>query len=134
MFSSKQYRAKATEYAERGNKTEAPNEIGEYRDLARTFAEMADNEKWVEDNYEKLLHGPGKDENDSDTLGVEERILRCLGAALIMQWTNLPKKLQKELFDAAGAMDDLLNTEALRARIARFLHTHKDDRRNERHS
>ena len=31
----------------------------------------------------------------------EERILRCLGAAVIMQWNTLPTKLQKELFDNA---------------------------------
>jgi hypothetical protein len=36
----------------------------------------------------------------------EEHILRCLGAALIMQWGTLPRKLQRELFDNAGAMGD----------------------------
>jgi hypothetical protein len=57
----------------------------------------------------------------------EEHILRCLGAALIVQWNTLPKDLQKKLFDSAGTMGDLLNTGALRAQIARFLHKHKDD-------
>jgi hypothetical protein len=57
----------------------------------------------------------------------EERILRCLGAALIMQWNTLPTKLQRELFDNAGAMGELLNTSALRGQIARFLHKHKND-------
>lgn len=50
---------------------------------------------------------------------------------MILHWNNLPKKLQRELFDSAGAMGDLLRTKALRAEIARFLHAHKDDRRNE---
>ncbi len=135
MFSSKQYRAKATEYIERGNNTEVPKEIGESKNLERQFTEMADNEEWVEDNFEKVMHGPSKDENDSDALAVEEeRILRCLGAALIMHWNNLPKKLQRELFDSAGSMGDLLSTEALRAQIARFLHKHKDENRNESQS
>jgi hypothetical protein len=46
-----------------------------------------------------------------------------------MHWSNLPKKLQRELFDAAGSMGDLLRTKALRTQIARFLHKHKDDYR-----
>ena len=57
----------------------------------------------------------------------EERILRCLGAAVIMQWNTLPTKLQKELFDNASSMGDLLQTDALKGQIARFLHQHKDD-------
>jgi hypothetical protein len=44
-----------------------------------------------------------------------------------MQWNTLPAKLQRELFDNAGAMGELLNTSALRTQIARFLHTHKND-------
>ena len=56
----------------------------------------------------------------------EEHILRCLGAALIMQWNTLPTKLRRELFDNAGSMGALLETPALRAQIARFLHKHKD--------
>jgi hypothetical protein len=32
----------------------------------------------------------------------EEKILRCLGAAVIMQWNPLPTKLQRELFDKAA--------------------------------
>jgi hypothetical protein len=44
-----------------------------------------------------------------------------------MQWNTLPAKLQRELFDTAGAMGDLLDTAALRGQIARFLHKHKDD-------
>jgi hypothetical protein len=132
MPGSKQDRAKATEDIERGRSTQVPNEIVEYKTLERNFTAMADNEAWVADNSEKILHGPSKDENDGDALaGDEERILRCLGAALIMHWNTLPKKLQKELFDTAGAMDDLLDSEALRAQIARFLHKHKDDRRND---
>ena len=55
----------------------------------------------------------------------EERILRYLGAALIMQWNTLPTKLQRELFDNAGSMGELLETAALRGQIARFLHKHK---------
>jgi hypothetical protein len=133
MPDSKQDRAKATEDIERGRSTEVPNEIVEYKTLERKSTAMADNEAWLADNFGKILSS--KDGNDGDALaGDEERILRCLGAALIMHWNTLPKKLQKELFDTAGAMDDLLDSEALRAQIARFLHKHKDDKRNDSQS
>jgi hypothetical protein len=135
MPGSKQDRVKAAEDIERGRSTEVPNEVVEYKTLERNFTAMADNEAWVADNSEKILYGPSQDGNDGDApAGDEERILRCLGAALIMHWNTLPKKLQKELFDTAGAMDDLLDSEALRAQIARFLHKHKDDRRNDSQS
>jgi hypothetical protein len=57
----------------------------------------------------------------------EEHILRCLGAALILKWNTLPTKLQRELFDNACSMGELLETAALRGQIARFLHRHKND-------
>jgi hypothetical protein len=58
--------------------------------------------------------------------GEEEHVLRCLGAALIMQWSSLPTTLQREIFDTAGSVGKLLETEALRGQIARFLHKHKN--------
>jgi hypothetical protein len=44
----------------------------------------------------------------------EDHVLRCLGAALIMQWNTLPTKLRRDLFDNAGSMGALLETGALR--------------------
>ena len=44
-----------------------------------------------------------------------------------MQWNTIPTKLQRELFDTAGSLGDVLQTAALRGQIARFLHNHKDD-------
>ena len=55
----------------------------------------------------------------------EERILRCLGAALIMQWNDLPRGIQRSLFEYAVSMGEPRETVALKERIARFLHTHK---------
>ena len=120
------------------------------REVAR-FAALADNEQWLEKNQNKTLHaseselggstavlrpqGPDQDklaqasDGKSDGAGLaadEDHILRCLGGALIMQWNTLPAKLQKELFDNAGAMGELLKTEELRGQIARFLHKHKN--------
>jgi hypothetical protein len=47
--------------------------------------------------------------------------------AVIMQWNTIPAQLQRELFDTAGSMGELLRTSELRGQIARFLHHHKDD-------
>jgi hypothetical protein len=57
----------------------------------------------------------------------EDQILWHLGAAVIMSWSTIPTKLQKELFAKASSAGDLAQTRALRARIARFLHKQKDD-------
>ena len=87
-------------------------------------------EEWLADNFEKTLHPSEKDGEAAASLAAtEERVLRCLGAAVIMQWNTIPKKLQRELFDSAGSMGDLLDVAKLRGQIARFLHKHKDDER-----
>ena len=62
--------------------------------------------------------------NDDDE---DDHILRCLGAAVITRWNTIPTKLQRELFDNASSMGDLLQTDMLKGQIARFLHKHKDD-------
>ncbi len=36
----------------------------------------------------------------------EERVLRCLGAAVIMQWNDLPTEIQRKLFEGATSMND----------------------------
>jgi hypothetical protein len=61
MFSSRQYHAKAAEYAERSSKATQPNEILEYTNLRKRYAELADNEEWVERNFNKILHASGPD-------------------------------------------------------------------------
>jgi hypothetical protein len=59
--------------------------------------------------------------------GKEENILRCLGAAVIMKWNDLPTDTQRELFGAAASVGERRNKFELKEQIARFLHTHKDD-------
>jgi hypothetical protein len=128
MFKAEQYRAKAAEYAELFKTASGPNEPREFQKLEQSFTTLADNEQWLADNYAKTVHAPGHGGDGGAVLPEEEdHILRCLGAALIMQWNTLPTKLRKELFDNAGSMGDVLETVALRGQIARFLHTHKDD-------
>jgi hypothetical protein len=105
MFSSERYRARAAEYVELAKKTSSPTEIRRYRDLERSFTGLADNEEWLERNFDKMVHAPDRDRPEGDALvEEEEQILCCLGAAVIMQWNNIPKTLQRELFDNAGSI------------------------------
>jgi hypothetical protein len=125
MFSAEQYRAKSSEYGELIKKSENPGQIREFQDSRDSFSSLADNEEWLAANFDKTIQ--------DGQLGLanlaanEEHILRCLGAAVIMQWNTIPSKLQRELFDAAGSMGELLDTAGLRGQIARFLHKHKND-------
>jgi hypothetical protein len=62
----------------------------------------------------------------------EERILQCLGAAVLLQWNDLPTPIQQQLFEHAVGMAEAGQTAQLKEQIARFLHTHKDDARASR--
>ncbi len=64
---------------------------------------------------------------DDALLAAEERILRCLGAAVILQWNDLPTEIQRNLFADAASMSDPKRRFRLKQQIARFLHEHKDD-------
>ena len=129
MFNPKQYRDKATDYAERAKTATGSNAAHALAKLEKNFTSRADNEQWLSDNHQNTIKAPGAGALDAGALAEEEeRVLRCLGAALIMQWTTLPTKLQRELFDNAGAMGELLDIAALRGQIARFLHKHKDEK------
>ena len=57
----------------------------------------------------------------------EENILRCLGAAVILQWNDLPTHIQRRLFENAASMAEPRHVPQLKEQIARFLHEHKDD-------
>jgi len=135
MFTAKQFRAKAAESEESLKRTEVPSEIRRFKQAIQNFTELAQNEEWLADNFDKIirsqdshLNGVAGNTTESGPIAaVEEHILRCLGAAVILQWNTIPTKLQRELFDTAGSMGDLLQTGILRGQIARFLHKHKDD-------
>jgi hypothetical protein len=73
---------------------------------------------------------PQEDRNELAPLtNEEEHILRCLGAAVLMRWNDLPTKIQRELFEHASSMGELKHTAELKGQVARFLHQHKDDGR-----
>jgi len=128
MFTPEQYREKAAAYSELAKQANAPNEVREFRKREQSLTMLADNEQWLADNHDnlainldKLVPFPEPSETSEATLAEEEHILRCLGAALIMQWNTLPTKLQRELFDNAGSMGGLLDSNTLRGQIVRFL-------------
>jgi hypothetical protein len=152
MFVAEQYRAKAAISAESLKNADVTSEIRELQQSQRSFNLLAQNEDWLANNFDKMVNprdalsqdlaqdlaqvhsnNHSQDEVVDKTLDrkavaeIGEHILRCLGAAVIMQWNTIPKKLQRELFDAAGSLGDVLQTAALRGQIARFLHDHKDD-------
>ncbi|MDB5641695.1 MAG: hypothetical protein JWN07_1012 [Hyphomicrobiales bacterium] len=54
--------------------------------------------------------------------GEEQEILRCLGAAVIARWADLPREIQRSLYDAAVAVG-----RPGREDIAVFLHDHHRD-------
>jgi hypothetical protein len=128
MFTPKQYRSKAAQYTDLAKTARNPAEVLEFQALERSFTVLADNEQWLADNHDKTIHSSSENGSAGDEASTteEEHVLRCLGAALIMQWNTLPRKLQRELFDNAGAMGELLNTATLRGQVARFLHKHKE--------
>jgi len=128
MFKSQRYRAKAAEYGELVKTSISPEESREFQKLERRFVSLADNEQVLADDHNSAVHVSNHDQSSGVALAVEEEyVLRCLGAALIMQWNTLPTTLQREVFDTAGSVGQLLETAALRGQIARFLHKHKND-------
>ena len=136
MFTADQYRAKAAESAKSLKHTDVPSEISKFQHSKQSFSELAQNEDWLADNFDKMIGSrdihtqddvTGKRFEGSAIAKIEEHILRCLGAAVIMQWNIIPTKLKRELFDTAGSLGDVPQTIALRGQIARFLHDHKDE-------
>jgi hypothetical protein len=128
MFKSQHYRAKAAEYGERVKSATGPDESRKFEELQDRLASLADNEQGLAENYDDAVQVAEQDRSRGAALAYEEEhVLRCLGAAVIMQWNTLPTPLQREIFDTAGSVGKLLDTEALRGQIARFLHKHKND-------
>jgi hypothetical protein len=76
------------------------------------------------------LGSAGPDGDRRELLSEEEAyILQCLGAAVLLQWNDLPTHVQRELFEHSIAGVELRKISMLKEQIARFLHKHKDDHR-----
>jgi hypothetical protein len=128
MFKSQQYRAKATEWAGLVKSSADAEESRKFQDLEDRFVSLANNEHVLADAYHDAVHIDEQDRTRGAALATEEeQVLRCLGAAVIMQWNTFTTSQQREIFDTAGSMGKLLETAALRGQIARFLHKHKNE-------
>jgi len=62
----------------------------------------------------------------SELTAEDKKVLMHLGAGVVVRWNNLPQDIQRELFDAAAAMDETPHHLAdVRNHLAVFLHHHK---------
>ena len=124
MFTPEQYRAKAREYAEWAKATISPKNY-EFKMLEQSFTTLADNEQWLAENHSKTVHAKTDDipAGAIDLAAQEEHVLRCLGAALIMQWSNTPPGKPREAFWSPPSWGRCWTRVTLRGQIARFLRT-----------
>jgi hypothetical protein len=106
-----------------------------------TRTTLAQNEQWLAQNADKVLPAseyeivPSSecDHKRGVLVKEDEHVLRYLGAAVMMRWSTLPAKLQRELFDHASSLGEFdqdsslrpaEQTARLKGLIARFLHNH----------
>jgi hypothetical protein len=82
-------------------------------------------DRWDEEGGAPVVSWPLPYE-PSDLLHVERRVLECLGGALVSAWNDMPTDVQRRLFEHA-ASGKSYDAALFKARIARFLHNHKDD-------
>ena len=128
MFRSQQHREKAAAYGELIKHSSGQGESDELQKQKDRHSALADNEQGLADDYDNAVNAAEQNRARGLALAAEEEhVLRCLGAAIIMQWNALPKSMQPEIFDTAASVGQLLETAALRGQIARFLHKHRDD-------
>jgi hypothetical protein len=142
MFTAYEYRAKAAEYGRLLEMARSPSETSEYRDLHQSYSLLADNLEWLTTNAGKVVvndqrSAPRVVSNQSSAPRIEsregeaerveeERILRCLGVAVVLNWNTVPPKLQHALFEDASSIQRGRGA-PLKGVLARFLHDHKDD-------
>lgn len=85
-------------------------------------------DRWDDEGGATAKLDPNALAADLKSLSQSEReVLQCLGAAVVIEWTKLPTDVQSALFKRASAKNGTSGAAEVRARIARFLHDHKDD-------
>lgn len=135
MFTIEQYRSKARVYEMLLQTVCSPTEAAEYRDLQQSYTTLADNLAWLAANPGKTVAAePNADHRKRKENPAaqpepdieQENILRCLGAAVILNWNTIPTKLQRALFEVAATIQGT-EPAPLRGVLAQFLHDHKND-------
>lgn len=81
---------------------------------------------WEDEGGAQKPNVSAEGDRGSDLAEGDERMLRRLGAAVILQWSSLPSHIQRRLFARALTVDAEHHVIPLREQIARFLHLHKD--------
>jgi len=107
MLTAQQYRMKAAEYAGLADSARSDSEGREFRALERNCTSLAANKEWLAGDGTALVSS-GVDRARAE----EEQILRSFGTAVIMRWSTLPNKIQRELFEYASSIGDLEKTTA----------------------
>jgi hypothetical protein len=103
MSVAQQYRAKAAEYAALAKTAPSPSECREFSALEHNFTSLAANEEWLAGDADHAATGSVKAEYAQ---AQEEHVLRSLGAAVVMRWYSLPKKIQRELLEHVDSIAD----------------------------
>ena len=130
MPTPKTSRQTAAEYGDLRHAASDAGDRRKYGDLEHSFGQMADNEEWVARHRDQLVGGTElrdaepRTQPEAALAQQEEHMLRCLGAAVVLRWDQLPTDVKKGLFDLAGSVGPLSDARELRSRIARFLHEH----------
>ena len=100
MFNANHYRAKADESTESLKHTDDPNEIRELQRSKKSFTALAQNEDWLANNFDNIIHSQDIPPHNDDKAGApvagttvaetEEHILRCEAPAraLRYRWLN----------------------------------------------
>jgi hypothetical protein len=65
MFTAKQFRAKAAESSESLH-SNVPSEIRELQRSKESFNALAENEDWLANNFDKIIHSQGIPPRDDD--------------------------------------------------------------------
>ena len=96
MFTTKKYRAKSKEYGELINGSDDPSQIRKLQDSKDSFSSLADNEEWLSDNYDKMVHAPGKEQLPDNAIVVA----RSMGPAALLDYDR--KKLRGLILEEGG--------------------------------
>jgi hypothetical protein len=121
-----QYRARTTERRELAKSSTSAEESRKFKTWRDRFVLLTDEGEGFTDDRDDPVR-IADEHRPRGTVAKEERVLRCLGAALIMQWSALPTMLQREIFDTAGSVGRQVETAVLRGQIARLLHKHNKE-------
>jgi hypothetical protein len=67
MFKAEHFRTKLAESAELMKNTDAPSEVRKLEQSMKSFRHLAQNEDWLADNFDKMIHSqdaPSEDESE----------------------------------------------------------------------